>query len=65
MLISEYITPTGETALAITKHGDRYSYTGKYGAGSGHTLDDLIKMLKTTKQAHKRMKHHSGIDLIN
>ena len=52
-LISIYATKTGIEAMRITESNGRFSWIGKYGAGSGHSYDYMkqqVSMYKSTKR---------------
>lgn len=59
-LILKYETQSGDNAITITENDGRYSYIGKYGAGSGHDFNHMKSTLETIKQCHKRIRLISG-----
>lgn len=63
-IISVYKTPSGKIAMKISKNGEKYSWIGEYGAGSGHSKATIIEIVKSEKKYHKGMKHAEGIDFL-
>jgi hypothetical protein len=59
-IILKYETQKGDNAITITENNSRYSYIGKYGAGSGIDFDYMKSTLETIKQSHKRIRLVSG-----
>jgi hypothetical protein len=54
--IIKYETQNGNNAITISENNGRFSYIGKYGAGSGIDFDYMKSTLETIKQSHKRIK---------
>lgn len=56
--VATYHTRTGLVALTVTRHGTAngvsyYSYTGKHGAGSGHSAKYVAETVKFMLQSHR------------
>lgn len=64
-IVSRYETATGKNALVISvatsPRGSFYSYTGKYGAGSGHDEGHIREIVASCRARHKGMVHVYGI----
>lgn len=56
MVILKYETLKGDNAITISENNGRFSYIGKYGAGSGIDFDYMKSTLETIKYSHKRIK---------
>jgi hypothetical protein len=56
MVILKYETLKGGNAITISENNGRFSYIGKYGAGSGIDFDYMKSTLETIKYSHKRIK---------
>lgn len=53
--IAHYLTQSGADGVVIQlDEKGRYSYIGKWGAGSGHSYEEMVKELNSMLRAHPR-----------
>jgi len=54
-VVGHYLTASGQDGAKISRdERGRYSYTGKWGAGSGHSFDTMARFLHGMLRAHPR-----------
>lgn len=68
-VIAVYHTKRGQIAYEITRSVLRdgliaYSYTGKYGAGSGHCLGTMRRFVALDMKTRRGMHLHSGTCIL-
>ncbi len=65
-ICSVYKTQSGKNALIIKIHRNaRFSYSGEYGAGSGHDFETMKKNVQFMMTYHKKTRLVDGFDFLN
>ena len=55
IVVGHYLTASGQDGAKISRdERGRYSYTGKWGAGSGHSFETMALFLNGMLRAHPR-----------